>query len=510
MSEKRRIVVNTLANGVAQSAAMLSALVLMPFLIRGLGTANYGLYLLATSISSYAVLLDLGVGASVIKMTADSSAHGDRERTGRVVSTAFAFYLLVGIVAAAILATLAFNAGTLFKGTAEDARLLRSLFMVAAVWQLWIWPATTASAVLMGRQLYKRTAVTGLLTVAMNIAVTIAVLATHQGPLMLMVGTTAASFLASIVQIVFAKRALGDVPLSPRLVDTASFRSIFSFAWAVFAIQVCSIIVYQATDRLVLGIFVGATAVALYEAAGKFQGLVSQLATFTVSAVMPMASHLGAQGRDETLRQLFLRGTKYSLMLLNPVVVVLMIVARPLLLTWLGPAFAAQAIAAQLLISHQVLTSGTAVGDSMIVGLGQLAKRVPYAVGAALLNLTISVVLVQRIGILGVVLGTMIPYLIDYPFHMRLILRGLDVPVGRWLKETVLPTYPLLLLPAVVSWALLTTSLQESFWGIAVIGVVSVGCYWIAVYGLAFQPNERADVRAALAAGLTRLRGRQA
>jgi hypothetical protein len=181
-----------------------------------------------------------------------------------------------------------------------------------------------------------------------------------------------------------------------------------------------------------------------------------------------------------------------------------------LLLAWLGPTFAAQALAAQLLISHQVLTSGAAVGDSMIVGLGLLPRRVPYVVGIALLNLTISLLLVQRLGILGVVLGTMIPYLIDYPLHMRLILRGLDVPVGRWLKETVLPTYPLLLLPALISWAMLTTPLQGSFMGIAVIGIVSVGCYWLAVYALAFRPNERADVRAALAAGMLKLRGHRA
>jgi O-antigen/teichoic acid export membrane protein len=508
MSEKRRIVTNTLANGVAQFAAMATALVTMPFLIRGFGTTNYGLYLLALSISSYATILDLGVGASVVKMTAETTATGDRDRAGRVVSSAVAFYLVVGLVGAAILATLAFNTGAAFKVTADGARLLRNLFIASALWQMWAWPASTGGAVLAGHQRYTQTSMVAVATVAGNIAVTVAVLLTHQGPLVLLVGNFGVSFCTQIVQIVLAKRALGDTPLSPRLVDVATFRSIFGFAWAVFVLQVCTIIVYQQTDRLVLGVFVGAVAIALYEAAGKFQGLIAQLTTFAVSAVMPMATHLGAQGRQESLRQLFLRGTKYSLMLLNPVVIVLIIVARPLLLSWLGPLFAAQAISAQLLISHQVLTSGTAVGDSMITGLGLLPRRVPYAVGVALLNLTISIILVQRLGILGVVLGTMIPYFIDYPFHMRLLLRGLDVPLGRWLKETVLPTYPLLLLPALVSWALLMTPLQGSLLGIAAIGICGVGSYWLAVYALGFQPSERAEVRGALAAGWARVTNR--
>lgn len=494
MSEKRRIVVNTLANGVAQISGMLTALVFMKFLVNGFGAEHYGLYLLATSIAGYAGLLDLGVGASVTKMTAESHAQGDHERAGRVVSTAVAFYVVVGIVVAAIMVVLAMNTATAFKVTPDGARLLTNLLLAAAVWSLWAWPASTSVSVLAGHQRYTQTSAITLAQIAGNIVVTIAVLVAHEGPLLLMVGNYGVSFLASLAQVALAKRALGDVRLSPRLVDKATFRTVFSFAWAVFAIQICTVIVYQQTDRLVLGVFLGATAVALYEAAGKFQGLVSQLVTFSVSAVMPMASHLDAQGRQDTLRELFLRGTKYSLMLLNPVVIALIVIARPLLLVWLGPAFAAYAIAAQLLISHQVLTSGTAVGDSMILGLGQLKKRVPYAVAVAVLNLAISVTLVRTLGILGVVLGTLIPWLLDYPFHMRLILRTLDVPVGVWLRRTVLPTYPLLLLPALVAWALLNTALATSLLGIAAIGIVSVGAYWVAVYALGFDAGERAEV----------------
>ena len=51
-------------------------------------------------------------------------------------------------------------------------------------------------------------------------------------------------------------------------------RTILGFSWAVFVIQVCTLVIYQQTDRLVLGVFLGAAAITLYEAAGKFLGLV--------------------------------------------------------------------------------------------------------------------------------------------------------------------------------------------------------------------------------------------
>lgn len=508
MSEKRRIVLNTAANGVAQFAAMLSALVFMPFLVKGFGAENYGLYLLATSVSGYAGLLDLGIGASVTKFTAESSATSDSEKASTVVSSAVAFYTVVGVVVAAIMLLLALNSGQVFRVSADGARLLRNLFLAAVAWSLWSWPANTAVAVLAGYQRYTRSATASLIAVVGNIGVTIAVLATHQGPLALMLGNYAVWFCTGVLQILWARQAMRPATVAAKYVHLDGLRSMFGFAWAIFVLQVCTVIVYQQTDRLVLGVFLGAAAVALYEAAGKFQGLVSQITAFAVSAVMPVASQFDAQGRKDSLRSLFLRGSKYALALVNPIVIVLMVVAHPLLEVWLGARFASYALAAQILISHQLLTSGAAVGGSMLGGLGLVKRRVPYAVGIATLNLTLSLLLVRPLGILGVVLGTAIPYFIDYPFHIRILLKATDVTFAEWLRRTVLPTYPLLIVPLALSLWLRTTVLHTSIVGIAAIGAASVGAYWLAFLGLGLEPHERQDVRGGIRAAWARATGR--
>lgn len=72
MSEKRQLVTNTLANGVAQFAGVISSIIFMPLLIRGFGLREFGLYMLAGSVGAYASLLDLGVGTSLAKMVAES------------------------------------------------------------------------------------------------------------------------------------------------------------------------------------------------------------------------------------------------------------------------------------------------------------------------------------------------------------------------------------------------------------------------------------------------------
>jgi O-antigen/teichoic acid export membrane protein len=498
MSEKRRIITNTLANGSAQATALIASLVFMPLLIRSFGITYYGLYLIVTSVAQYAQLLDFGVGASLIKMIAQHIAEDDRDGIGPLVSAALVFYLIIGVVAAILMVVLAYTAGMIFKVDAQGALLLRNMFLVAAVYSLFVWPANTFLYVLGGFQRYTLTARVQLGVTIALVGAYIAVLGTHQGPLMLFVATSIVTMAGSGVNVYFALREMRGTRISPTLAEATHLQRIFSFSWAIFLVQVSTIILYQQTDRVVLGVFIGGAAVGVYEAAGKFQGLITQLVSFSNSAVIPMASHLDASGAEEKLKLLFLRGTKYVLALVAPVVIVLMVLAKPLLVRWLGPSFGAMATNAQILVFPHLLIAGGTIGDSIIVGTGALKRRLPYSMAMVVANLVLSVILVQRYGILGVVLGTAIPYLIDYPIHIWWLLRELKVPAGRWWREVVAPVYPLLVIPLGVSVWGYFSPLSGSLIGLATIGAASVAAYLAGLFAVGLSAVERTEIRAAV------------
>ena len=504
MTDKRRIVVNTLANGSAQAVNIIATLVFMPLLIHSFGKADYGTFLIVTSIAGWASLLDFGVGASLVKMIAQHVAEKDRARIGDLVSAGLVFYVAIGVVASASLIALAFFGGEIFKVTPQGAILLRNLLLVAAGFALVTWPANTAVYVLGGFQRYTITARVQLGVTLTTVCAYIVVLQMHWGPLALFTATSTIMFTGSIVNIFAARRQLAGARVSPFNAKLVHLSHIFSFSWAIFLMQLSTIIVFQNADRLVLGIFLGMAAVALYQPAAQFQSLIVQLVAFTNSAVMPFASHLHASQAAEKLRLLFLRGTKYTLVFVTPVIVVLMVLARAILGRWVGPEFALQASNARILLLPQLLIVGGVIGDSIITGQGKLPKRLPYSLAMTAGNLFLSIVLVQRLGILGVVLGTAIPYLIDYPIHMWWLLRELDVPARRWFGEVVAPVYPLLAVPALLSAGALLTPLSRTLTGLGAAGVVSVGAYYVVVFAFGLDSDERAEVGALAAA----LRGR--
>lgn len=509
MSDKRRIITNTLANGIAQFTAMATALVFMPLLIRTFGVANYGLYMLASTIGGYASILDLGVGATLVKRVAEHTAKDERGPLGRFISTALSFYLVIGVIVGAGVAALAFFSGHAFHVTADQARLLRNMLLVIAASSLWSWPMATSGYVLAGLQRYTITARTALVVALGNLAAALIVVVFHDGPLTLLAINSVVGLAGGIWNTWAAFHEVGATAVSPRAADREVFRSILSFSWPIFVIQVSVLVIYQQTDRLLIGIFLGAAAIGLYEAAGKFQGLMVQLISFTNSAVMPMASQLQAEERSSALQTLFLRGSKYVSLLIYPVVTALLVLARPIIVHWLGPQFAGMTLAAQIFLSFQLFNAGTTVGDNMIVGLGRLKERLPNSVGIiAFGNLALSLLLIKPLGILGVVIGTAIPYFVDYPLHIRFLLRVMNVPFRRWVRETVAPVYPGLLVTLAVSLLAYLTPLVNSLLGLALVMLVAVVLYWITVFAFGLTDIEREEARHALARARDLMRAR--
>jgi len=498
-TEKRRFVANTLVNGLAQSAAMIASLVFMPLLISAFGLGQYGLYMLVSSVTAYTALLDLGAGSALTKMVAEHWATGDRDALSGSVASTLSFYTVVGVVVSLVMVGVGFAAQRLFDFDPRSALIFRNMLWVAAVFQLWYWPASTARHVLAGLQRYDLLAGTGVLATALSIAATVWVLVSGSGPIALIALNGAVTAAVALLNIVIARRLAGVPLLTYRGASRTYLGAIFLFSWPIFAVQVSDAVFYQQTDRVVLGIFAGAAAVGLYEAAAKFNALVAYVSSLTVSAVLPLASSLGAQGRHASLKALLLRGTKYVAALVAPITAVLAVVAAPLIADWLGSGFNGQATVAQVLVLPHMLVCLGVMGDAIVISKGRFGGRIPFVVAQATLNLVLSVALVGRYGVLGVAIGTAVAHVVDFPLHMWFLLRQTETSVGEWVRDVALRVYPLLIVPLAISSALMRTSLAHSIPGILTAALLSLVPYWGLFSVLSLGRDEKHDVRSWLA-----------
>ena len=505
-----RLVRNTVANIIAQAVATMTALITLPIMLDAFGQSVYGVFVIAGSVVGLAAMFDLGVGITTVRNIA---AQVERVRRGEgstelseTVGAAVALYGAMGVVVALVLAGLGAYAQQVFAVDATQAQLLRLMLWVYAGAQLLVWPANVGRLVLGGLQRYDwQMWVTIGQTVA-NAAAIVVVLALGQGPLVLTALYALTSLAAGGAVVVLARRALphGSVPRTAAIArtDLDKLRQVVGVGLPVFTIQIAALLMRQQTDRIVLGMFLGAAAVAIYEVAAKMSALVAQMNDLATSALLPYVSGLDAAGEKERTHLTFLYGSRYMGLLIVPVLVMLTVWAPQIVGVWvggqIGDGSSQASLAARLLILSQFGLTLYMVADSLLISRGRFGKWAPYAVALAIFNVGVSIALVGRFGIAGVAAGTLAATVLEAPLYVRFVLRETGVSLSEWVRSTVGPALVATALTAALAVTAANIAPLTSLIQLALAAAAVLGAAYLATYGAIITKEERATIRSLL------------
>ena len=108
-----------------------------------------------------------------------------------------------------------------------------------------------------------------------------------------------------------------------------------------------------------------------YEGPVRAHNLLYALGGALAVPVVPTASRYVATRDDRRLRDLVVRGTRYTLALFVPVCVTLIVLAEPILDAWLGDRYGYGDVALAILVSYWLLYGGLVVTPGFLVGAGR-------------------------------------------------------------------------------------------------------------------------------------------
>jgi O-antigen/teichoic acid export membrane protein len=442
----RRVFRNTLITGAVGIFSLLANFFIIGEAAHHLGTGPYGVLVLALAFSvsaGYLSISDLGLQAGVTRFIADADGRGQRERIGEVVSSALAVLSVAAVVAVAILLTLSVVGSHIFTklqgaDLQNDLHLLFILFAAEALFGL---PALAFVGVLQGLQRYGWIKAVDLSRQILYTVLALVVLLTGQGVVAFGAAMIAGTAFAAVGYAVVAHRLCPEMRVSPRLIHREALRPLAGFSAWVFISRINGVIWTQ-MDTVILAVIVGAGVLAGYNFAARLESAVSYPLTLTAAAVIPAAANLLALESRVRLRELLVRGTRYTLALSLPATIAAMVLARPLLIAWVGARYANFAGPAQLFLTYQLVTCSATIALTMLVGMGRVRAVTAYATTAMLVNLAISIALAKPLGVSGVIIGTLVGYGITAPLYVRLVLRELSMGVGEFLRDGIAPVLP--------------------------------------------------------------------
>lgn len=429
---------NTTWNYIGFAFNLAANFIIFPFVVRRLGDAAAGIWLLLGSITGYMGLLELGIVPSLTQSIAAASARYELDAVNRAASSAQALLLALGLSA---LLCLPF-ARTAAHALAIPPELMApalTAFQITLVGFVLRMPLATYQGILLGRQRQDRCNQLWIAVAAAKFGAAAVVLGSGRGLVALVAAEMAVHLLAGVLQVRWVYQEVPGLSIAPRHVRREDAARLVSFGGTIMVVTVCSLLIEQ-TDRLIIAAFLPVAAVTYYAAAWKIYMLAYSLVTTLVQALSPLAADLHARQEHAELSRLVLGMTKFTGALAWPLTLALSLAGGAFLRFWMGDRFVASLPVVQLLATGFLVTSFNHAGYAALVGRRRVAPLIAtYFVPQAVLNLVLSLWLVQRWGNVGVAVGTVVPALLLEPVIVRFMLRELRLSMRDFLLVAVWP-----------------------------------------------------------------------
>ncbi len=383
-------------------------LLILPYNVGHLGKAAYGLWMLTTSVTAYFSVLDLGYAGALVRFVAKYRARRDAAAINEILSTLFFVFAVVGALAYGVAALVAFNLHALFHLTPEQARLGRAILLIVTANVSLGFAFSVFGGVINGFQRYHLNNLVGAAASAVAAIVNVVVLATGHGLIAVVAWTTAVRILALLVYRLNAYAVFPALRIRLRLFRRARLREVTAFSVFMLLLDWANKINYS-VDAIVIGVFLNTAAVAVWTVAQRLAEVTQRLTNQLNDILFPAIVDSDESSRQDRLTRIFLSATRLSLATVLPVAGSLFLLARPLVLAWVGKDFASSVLITRVLALVVIIRVGNATATTLLKGAGRHRLLTACNVSTAGVNLLLSLALARSLGLLGVAIGTLVP-----------------------------------------------------------------------------------------------------
>jgi O-antigen/teichoic acid export membrane protein len=395
--------------GVADYLALpIGMLLAAPFLLRHLGAAQYGVWILASAAVSSGGIVSGSFGDAVIKYVGDCRGRRDWPGVTRIVRNMISINLtLSGILAVMLWYLAPYVTRHVVKADLElqtaclqSLRIGSGLLLIRSIESVFI-------STLRAFETYGSTVRISICSRAAILVSAIVLTKGGRNVVWILVATLLISVLSTMAQALALRSKIGSFsPMPSWHPKTASDIAAFgTFSW----LQAISGVVFSHVDRFVVGFFMGAPAVAYYglsvQAAQPVHGLISSGMHFLfphLSTRYPIAP------RSE-IRRKVAHAFKVNVTLVGVLGLPLIVFGSHVLAMWIGPAFGQQSpLIFPIIVSGFALLGMNVTAHYALLAAGQIRVVTYLNLLAGAIMLLVMALLIPRHGLQGAALARLV------------------------------------------------------------------------------------------------------
>jgi O-antigen/teichoic acid export membrane protein len=473
--------------------------IMTPVLVHNLGNYDYGIWEIMTAVLGYMGLLDMGMKPAISRFAAKYHASDDSPKLQELYSTSFVFLTLVGLILAVFMVVWALFWPQLLSEGGDDLSKYTLLLFIIAAQLLIMFPGYVSESFLEGFQKYYLKNNITIFNSIMGASILYSTI-TPENALILLAGVNAIGLSVKymIYMYILTRARHGGLKPIFSLATWKSFKETVGFG-VKSLIQGIASRIEIGTDTIVIGAFLNPAMVPFYAIPANLIGYVRNIGWTLTHAFMPLFSEMHATNKSEEIRNLYLNASKYVVALLLPTCVGITLIGSDFIGVWVGEEYQKDAdTIILLLVLYMALPFLNPFSTRYLTAIGQhglLAKLHPIS---AVVNLTVSIILVQYWGIVGVAIGSVIPIFFLVPMVLKACCGFLGITISRYLMSSVAPS----IIPTITMWCAVYYYRQHyllnNYVTIIIAALAGAVVYCLFYYLISMKLNERQWLKAQL------------
>lgn len=447
----RRIARSAMATAVMRALSLVTLLISVPLTTRYLGSERFGLWMTITSLIAMLTFADIGMGNGLVSALSGASGRDDKHAATSFVSSTFFVLLAIAALLGCVFA-LAYPhidwPGVFNVQSAQAASESGPALAVFVALFLASMPLGVAQKVHLGYQ----EGFTASLWVGAGSLLGLGGLLTAvllgAGLPWLVLGVAGGPVVASAMNtlVLFGKI---KPHLLPRLanVNRRSVHFVTGIGFLFFALGLAAALGYQ-SDNIVVARTLGAEKVTQLAVPMRLFMIAPTLLSFILAPLWPAYGESIARGDTAWVRRTLKRSFVAGIVVNVPAALLLLIFGRRIIAIWAGPEVFVPLILMIGLAMWAILTGVLGPLAMFFNGANVIKFQVFWSLVMGISNLAMSIVLARRIGVAGVVFGTVMSQLVflvlPYLRKIRQVLASISedprpLPTVQGVGDSLLP-----------------------------------------------------------------------
>lgn len=470
----------------------ISSFVLTPLLIIAFGNGNFGVYRLILSISSYFALADLGLSNAIVRYISEYRAKNDKISESRFVSLIVIIDIFVGSILMlggfVIYLRLPIIFGSSFLPTEID--LLSSLFFLTLINGVFNLFTNITTGIIKSYENFAFLKIINILSTFVRFGVALILISLSKNAFAIVLLDTILSLLLLIITTVFCIINL-KIKLSFKLLNRIYAKQILSYSIIVF-IDAIAFHLFWNADNFIIGIFLSSSAIALYSIGTQISTLFFSLSIIVSDVIMPgIVAKVTNNATDSDLTDEMTKIGRIKLMFLALPVIGFIFLGKEFIVFWVGVEFLQAYWISLLVIIPSTIAGVFDAGLYIMWAKNKHKVKSIVSLTIALLNIVISIILVQAIGVIGAAIGTAFAYIVGYNiFNTIYFHKILGLNMFKFIKDTLKGVWKAILSISIFAFLVTLNTSTNVFEFVFKVFIISIA-YVLMIYKTGFNENER-------------------